>query len=480
MHREVEHPEPSGRGGHRCPITGFVVAAMALSVLASAQVEAQQRDSIPGVTLGLIYESSSLDALAIKPFGSRFGGGSAAVQVEAILARDLRYSDRFEVVDSMPRNVLGEGIDYRLWDQLGATWLLSGQVEGSGDGYILVLELHDVVYAQSRRRARFPLPEPLSPDFRMAVHRVSDEVVEWITGDPGMAASRIAFSIRTLNREGLRIQELYVIDADGENLQRLTGYGDITMNPAWSPDGRKLAFLSYKEEAVPRIYELNVVTGQVRKLNVGRTGDFYAPAYYPDGQRLAFAVNSGRQSGIYSFDLARDCCLTYLSGGRYNDLSPTFSPDGRRMAFNSNRFGTHTPQIFVMPTDGGDADLVSPYQYGSGGFYTSPDWSPTGDRIAFHGRYEPGRYQIMVADAGGRGGRIRQLTWEGNNEDPSWAPDGRHLVFVGERSWGSGLFVVDGASGKIRPLVTGRDVRLPAWSGSLGADVPGTLRGGDF
>ena len=480
MRREVVHPAWSGRGGRRRPVTGFVVVAMALSLVASAPAHAQQRDSIPGVTLGLIYESSSLDALAIKPFGSRFGGGSAAVRVEAILARDLRYSDRFEVVDSMPRDVLGEGIDYRLWDQLGATWLLSGQVEGSGDGYILVLELHDVVYSQSRRRARFPLPEPSSPDFRMAVHRVSDEIVDWITGEPGMAASRIAFSIRTTNPEGLRIQELYVIDSDGENLQRLTGYGDITMNPAWSPDGRKLAFLSYKEEAVPRIYELNVVTGQARKLDVGRTGDFFAPTYHPDGQRLAFAVNSGRQSGIYSFDLGRDCCLSYMSGGRYNDLSPTFSPDGRRMAFNSNRFGTHTPQIFVMPTDGGDADLVSPYEYGSGGYYTSPDWSPNSNRVAFHGRIERGRYQILVADVEDRGSRLRQITWEGNNEDPSWAPDGRHLVFVGERSWGSGLFVVDGASGKIRSLVTGRDVRLPDWSGSLGADVPGTLRGGGF
>lgn len=439
---------------------------------------AQQRDSIPGATLGMIYDASTLDALAIKPLGSRFGGGSAAGQVEAILARDLRYSDRFEVMDSLPRDAIGEGIDYRFWDQLGATWLLSGQVEGSGDGYILILELHDVLYSQQRQRGQFPIPDPASPGFRMAVHRASDAVVEWITGEPGMAASRIAFSIRVTNDQGVPVQDLYSIDADGENLQRLTRFGDLTMNPAWSNDGRKLAFVSYKDGDGARLYELDLLTGAQSKIDVGRDGTFFAPAYHPDGERIVFAVAGNRQSGIYSFDLNRHCCLARLSGGRYEDLSPTFSPDGRRMAFNSNRLGTATPQIYVMPTNGGDAELVSPYEYGRGGYYTSPDWAPRGDRVAFHGRIERGRYQILVADVNDRGSRLRQLTWEGNNEDPSWAPDGRHLVFVGERSWGYGLFVVDAASGKLRPLVTGRNVRVPDWSGPLAADASATLRGG--
>ncbi len=463
---------------------GRIGTAVLASLLGAAIVpgrgDAQQRDSIPGATLGLIYETSTLQALAIKPFGSRFGGGSAAGQVEAIIARDLRYSDLFQVMDSLPGSVLGEGIDYRLWDQLGTTWLLSGQVEGSGDGYILILELHDIVYSQMRTRGRFPVPEPSSPDFRMAVHRVSDEVVEWITGEPGMAASRIAFSIRSANPEGLSIQEIYTIDSDGENLRRVTGYGDLTLNPAWSPDGRRLTFASYKDGVGARLYELDLVTGVERNIPVVRTGDVFSPAYHPDGQRLAFAVAGGGQSGVFSYDVERQCCLVRLSGGRYNDLSPTFSPDGRQMAFNSNRLGTATPQIYVMPTDGGDAELISPYEYGRGGYYTSPDWSPTADRVAFHGRIERGRYQILVAEVADRGRRLRQLTWEGNNEDPSWAPDGRHLVFVGERSWGHGLFVVDGASGKIRPLVTGRSVRVPEWSPALGPDASGALRSTGF
>jgi len=225
---------------------------------------------------------------------------------------------------------------------------------------------------------------------------------------------------------------------------------------------------------------MDLATGRERELPIERTGDAITPSYHPDGERLAFAVTGGGRTGIFTLNADRDCCLVYVSGGRYNDLSPTFSPDGRQMAFNSNRLGTATPQIYVMPTDGGDAELISPYEYGQRGYYTSPDWSPTADRVAFHGRIQRGRYQILVAEVADRGRRLRQLTWEGNNEDPSWAPDGRHLVFVGERSWGYGLFVVDGASGKIRPLITGRNIRVPDWSGSLAAGAGGALRAGGF
>jgi TolB protein len=443
-----------------------VVAALALVAAGLVLVgSASAQDELPGVSLGLIYATSYRPALAVAPFTGSFGGDDLAPQVEAIIGRDLRASDRFEVMDSLPAGLVGESVDYAIWDRIGAVWLVSGEVEAAGEGYVLIVELHDVVYGEVSERGRFRLPSVTDEDFRMSVHRASDEIVQWATGDPGMAASRIAFTMT--DRQGDK--DVYVIDSDGENLQRVTRYNSLTESPAWSADGQRLAFTSWKS-GVPRIYEIDRFGGNERMLPAVRgAGDYITPAYSPDGRTIAFSVLGGdSRSGIFTYDLERECCLTYLSGGPWYDLSPTYSPDGRWLAFNTLRFGTDVPQVMLMPAEGGPAETLSPYEYGGGGFYTSPDWSPTGDLVAFHGRIDfRGRYHILVAKLEDDGRVLRQLTSEGNNEDPSWAPDGRHLVFVGERSWGFGLMIVDVTTGRIRSLLGGRRVGLPDWSPAL-------------
>ena len=253
---------------------------------------AQERDSLPGVSLGLVYENQPQPALAIQPFTGRFGGADLVDDVEVIVGRDLRNSDRFEVMDSIPAGLVGDVVDYTLWDRLGAVWLITGQVEGAGEGYILILELHDVVYGQSVERGRFRIPDETDPDFRMAVHRASDEIVTWATGDPGMAASRIVFTMT--DNQGNK--DLYVIDSDGENLDRITNYRDLTLSPTWSPDGNKVAFTSYKS-GLPRIYELDLRTGEENMLpEVRGGGDYITPTYHPDGTTLAFSVTGNARS----------------------------------------------------------------------------------------------------------------------------------------------------------------------------------------
>jgi TolB protein len=300
----------------------------------------------------------------------------------------------------------------------------------------------------------------------MAVHAASDLVVRWITGEPGMAATRIAFSRQVADRDGEVTKELYLVDSDGENLRRISNFGSISLSPAWSPDGTRILYNSFKS-GLPAIYEMDLATRSERVLEVNRGGQFMTPTYHPNGRDVVFSILDGRRSGLFSYDFSRDCCLAHLSGGRWNDQSPSFSPDGSRIAFESNRLGDPIPQIYVMDSNGGEADLISPYAYGRGGYYTSPDWSPTSDRIAFHGRIRRGRYQILVADVADRGRRVIQLTAEGNNEDPSWAPDGRHIVFVGEREWGFGIFVVDAVTGRLRLLVGGIRGSVPEWSPTL-------------
>ena len=146
------------------------VGALLLGVLTvgASSAIAQERESIPGVSLGLVYENEPQPALAIQPFTGRFGGAGLASEVAVIVGGDLRNSDRFQVMDSLPAGLVGDVVDYSLWDRLGAVWLVTGQVEGAGEGYVLILELHDVVYRRTIERGRFRIPDPADDDFRMA------------------------------------------------------------------------------------------------------------------------------------------------------------------------------------------------------------------------------------------------------------------------------------------------------------------------
>lgn len=454
-------------------------AVLALAVLAMLAVlrgagppllEAQ--DTIPRVRLGLLYQVGFRPAYALRLTGPDSLAQSVASRVEAIIGRDLDYSDRFERQVPFSPGLVGQRtVDYALWKQLGVDWLLVGEVRREGADFAVELQLYDIVYAKLAQVGRFAVPDPDRRGFRMAVHAISDEVVRWIFNEPGMAASRIAFVRKGSDGNG----EIYLVDSDGENLERVTSYGTITLSPAWSPDGTRIAFTSYKD-GEPRLYERELATGRERQIAPEVGPNVWTPAYHSNGKEIAFAVSRGTGTEIVRYNLVDRCCPVRITGGgRRDDLSPAFSPDGRRMAFMSNRLGQ--PHIYVMPADGGEADLVSPYVYGEPGYFTSPDWAPVGDRIAFHGRIANARFHILVAEASGRGMRVVQLTADGSNEDPSWAPDGRHLVFSGQRREGSGLFVVDAVTGAIRPLVTGLVTAVPAWSPSLGTPTRLTLRG---
>jgi len=426
---------------------------------------AQQDDHvIPGVSLGLVYEADYLRPLALMPFFGDGAGHAAAVQAELIMGRDLRYSDRFRVLDSLPVGLAGGGVDYELWDGFGVDLVVSGQVERRGFETHLAIELHDIVYARVLERGRFAIPPPSHEDFRMAVHRAADAVVLWATGDPGAAATRIAFSMRP-DADDVAT-EIFLVDSDGENLERLTRDLSNTASPVWAPSGDRISYTSWKAGA-PRIYERRLADGTERPLEPGRPGQQITPAYHPSGDRIAFALLGASRDGLFEYAIGDDCCLVRFGGGRHRNYQPTYSPDGAEIAFTSSRLGVATPQIYVMPASGGDARLLSPYRYGQGGYFTDPDWSPTSSKIAFAGRIRGRRtlHQILVADTRTGDSRLVQLTREGDNQDPSWAPDGRHIVFTAER----GVYVVDSGSGRIRLLVGVQGARAedPDWSPRL-------------
>ena len=449
-----------------CTLARMTVLAVPFVVGATGSAAQEEEAAIPGVSLGFVYEGERIPPIAIRPFT----GGGPASDIASIIATDLDYSDRFLVRDSLPAGVDTEGVQYSLWDQYGVDWLLTGNVTSEDGIAFLEIELHDIVFSSTRSRARFPIPPPGHEGFRLAVHQISDAVVEWVHGDPGMAASRIVFSMRPFGNPDSK--ELYIVDSDGEGLRRVTWDDDLAVSPAWSPDGMRIAYTSFKN-GLPRIYELNLADGSERTVEGGTPGgQQFSPSYHPDGDRIAFwTLDQGGTKGISTYNIRDGCCLTRLISGHHQNIQPSYSRDGSRLAFLSNRLGSQTPQIYAMPGEGGDPELLSPYRYGQGGYFADPDWSPTADMVAFAGGIVDQRvynqYDIFVHDIEKADNRIVKLTSEGNSEDPSWAPDGRHLVFAGVRSFGYGVFVVDTATGRTRLLVAGVRAEDTDWSPGL-------------
>ncbi len=448
---------------------GVLLAALALGVTAwPLQVRAQDTTRIPaGVELIGRYNVSKRPLVVVRPVAATTP--QAGQLVTDILQRDLQYSDRFEM-GAVPERLASGPIDYRAWNSLNVWYLVAAALSPAAQGgFQLRAELHDVVYGNVKATVVQNLPAVDAADFRLSVHAVADELVRQITGQPGAAATRVAFTRRAGGG-----YELMLVDYDGQNPQRVFGGAGMIYSPTWSPDGRKLAYGLRAASGKVELQERDLATGRVHTISA-RPEFSYAPAYSPDGRKLAFTVSVGSLvAEVDEYDLAQNCCIKRLSRGPRNDLSPSYSPDGSRIAFNSDRLGQL--HVYVMPAGGGEATLISPYNYGEPGYYAAPEWSPISDEIVFAGRSR-GEYQIMVARAS-RPGIAQQITSSGRNEDPSWAPDGRHIVYSGVGRDGSGLYVIDTQTGAIRRMVTGSRLQMADWSPVL-LRISGVTSNGD-
>jgi TolB protein len=450
------------------------IAAALMLVLVPGFAAAQEDTTrLPtGVELATRYTVQHKVALAVRPFEGPPALSPIAGQMREILERDLDYSDRFHLMPVPDRLATGP-VEYGLWNNLNVVWLVTSTLAVASEGYRLDVTLHDVVYGRERERRTFAVPNTSAPGFRMAVHGIADEIVRWITGQPGAAATQIAFSRQ--NQDGSA--DLMVVDADGENLRRLAGSAYTIHSPTWSPDGRRLLY-SVKGATAEELVERDIASGATRTIQQGAL--ITTPAYSPDGRRVIFAMWVNPATLLHEYDLARGCCLRRVTSpaqGRI-DMAPSFSSAGDRIAFLSNRLGS--PHVFVMAAAGGSASVLSPFASGERGEFHSPSWSPTGTQIVFHGRSR-GKYQLMLADAARIGAPVQQLTAQGQNEDPSWAPDGRHVVFTAREGLGGGppgLYVIDAVTGRTRLLVRGARLRMPEWSPQLvrAADLTASAR----
>lgn len=420
--------------------TRFACAALLLATIVPAALLAQEPEQ--RVKVVLQYTPGTRPGLVIVP-------GEGLDSLRALLRRDLDFSDRFEVVVVPPSTAApapGQPINYALWRTFSATYAVELQLQAGG----VDVRLHDLAGQRLAASMRAVVPPEASPDFRMAAHRVSDEIVRWVTGTPGIAASELAFV------ESGRIR---TIDSDGVDLRTLTGAGVTALSPAWHPDSRRLAYTALINGRAT--VQLLTVAGGAQQTVLGSgTALNITPSFSPDGRLLVYAHSDENGTNLVRVNVTDNCCMQRLTLGKFADnLSPTFAPDGRRLAFVSTRAGP--PQIYVMGADGTDTELLVPFDVGATGSSNGPEWSPDGAALVFH-RDVGGSPQIFVFDVAS--GRTRQVTSSGRNEDPTWAPDGRHIAFVSDRTGRRQLWVIDTETSRVRQIVSPGAARLPAWS----------------
>ena len=422
--------------------------AAALAALALARGAAAQdtTKAYEGVRVGINYTPGARPGLVVIP-------GTGLDSVRAIVRRDLDYSDRFEMIQMADPGRAGADatpgpINYGLFKALGADFAVE-LLDQSGK---TTVRLHDVGRSLLVNQQSVALPPPTDANFRLAVHVLSDEIVRWATGTPGIAATRILY---------VQNGRIWQMDSDGAAARPLTPDGQTSLSPAWAPDGRRMAFTKLVEGR-GGVFIQTIATGEVSQLPGTNVGLNITPMFAPDGQHVVYARSDEKGTDIFVMPLGGGAPQRLTVGRFADNLSPTYSPDGRRIAFISTRAGP--PQLYVMGADGTEQELLAPFDFGVTGPSYAPEWSPDGSSVVFH-REVSGTPQVFVLTVAGR--KLRQITSMGRNEDATWAPDGRHLCFVSDRTGARQLWVIDAETGRNRQLSTPGWARLPAWSRRL-------------
>ena len=380
--------------------------------------------------------------LAITRFRDEDRSGQA---ISAIVRADLERSGAFRIVESSGALDERSSPQYADWRGRGADALAAGSVSRLADGrFDLRYKLWDVVKGEELLGQALAVP---AADLRLAAHRIADAVQQRLTGEPGVNATRIAYVTRAGNRYTLRIT-----DADGEGGQVALASPQPIISPAWSPDGRRLAYVSFESgKAVVMVQD--VLSGERRSVASFR-GSNSAPAWSPDGRRLAVTLSRDGLAQLYLLDLDGDG-LRRLTTSSAIDTEACFAPDGQSLFFVSDRGGG--PQIYRMPVAGGAPARVS----FTGSYNISPAISPDGRSLAYVNRGSGFRVMLQALD-----GNTPPLTVTDTNDDesPSFSPNGRLLIYA-TRSQGRDVLMTTTLDGKIRTrlLSSGLDVREPAW-----------------
>ena len=383
--------------------------------------------------------------IAVMPLA----GESAQPQsVSEVVAADLARTGLFRMVNTVgvsPVPTEPSEVNFVDWTARSAEALVIGKIEPLPEGRVEVrFRLFDV----TRQSQLASFAYVVSPaQLRATAHRIADVIYEKLTGDKGVFSTKITYVVKRSGR-----YELQVADADGFNAQSVVASNEPIISPAWSPDGSRLAYVSFDQKK-PVVVVQNLAQGAARVVANFR-GNNSAPAWSPDGRTLAVALSKDGLTQIYRIPAAGGAAprLTESSG---IDTQPSFSPDGQWIAFTSDRGGS--PQIYRMPATGGPAQRLT----FEGSYNVAPRFSPDGKSLAFVQR-EGGRFRIATLELAT--GQVAVLTDGTLDDSPSFSPNGKMILYEAQVG-GRGQLAAVSSDGRVRQRLTSAagDVQDPSW-----------------
>lgn len=366
-------------------------------------------------------------------------------QISAIIKADLARSGQFRIIDTNQAISDAATINSAEWKSRGADALVVGSVQKMADGRMEVrYKLHDTI----KNTALSSLNNAVVPQAaRLSAHKIADDIYQKLTGDKGIFSTRIAY-VTKRGREYL----LEVADADGQNNLPALRSSEPIISPTWSPDGTKLAYVSF-EQRKPIVFVQNLVTRQ-RTIIANYKGSNSAPAWSPDGNRMAVALTRDGLTQIYLVN-ADGSNLQRLTQTNGIDTEPRFSADGQSIYFTSDRSGG--PQIYRMSINGGEAQRVT---FGSN-YNISPRPSPDGKSLAFISRRD-GKFQLYVLDLAS--GQEMHVADTNHDESPSFAPNSKYIMYATESGRRGTLGVVS-VDGRVKQRLSPQagEIREPTW-----------------